>query len=361
MRGVVFLLMIMFGLSSGASQEQMQTSGQDQLQTQTQTQTQLQRQRLTYSTRTYTTPRATGVKRDPVKLRRFLSAVRKHKYFAALVPGHFDLSPQVSSPEDQGQCGSCWAFSLTKAMRSAHMLVGADPGRIAFNYLLNNCGPVQEFGCGGGDFEAGKNFLNLLGPWLESQDPYTQRQGSCKNFAVASTALDIVALGDGNNPPTFQQLAQAISLNHMLSIDVAVCGDWANYSGGIFDRNECGAGSINHMINLNGYDCESSVDKDGHCVFNSQGQPVKGDGYLIVMNNWGNWGENGYMRTRWGVDALATTAIYFDVKLPVPPVPPVPPPPPVPPIPPIPPTPPEPVAKCHGFLCGVFCFLPWCD
>lgn len=236
------------------------------------------------------------------------------------VPGKYDLTPRVSPPEDQGSCGSCWDFSLTKALRSALMLAGKDPGTLAFNYLLNNCGPVREYGCNGGDFDAGKNFLNKLGPWLESQDPYKGYETSCKKgLPVAGTAIEYVKVG--NEKPSFQELAAAVSQDHVLSIDVAVCGAWGSYSGGIFSRNDCGAGSINHMINMVGYDCETSVDSSGNCVFDSSGKPKNGDGFLIVMNNWGtSWGEKGYMRTRWGIDAIAYDAFYFTVNV-VPPKP----------------------------------------
>jgi C1A family cysteine protease len=195
------------------------------------------------------------------------------------------------------------------------MLVGKDPGTLAFNYLLNNCGPVRESGCNGGDFDAGRNFLNQLGPWLEAQDPYSEQEGNCKDLPPVATAVSFVQVGRGNKHPTFQELAAAVSQNHMLTIDVAVCGAWSSYSKGIFNRNQCGTGSINHMINLNGYDCETSVDANGNCVFDSNGKPMNGDGYLKVMNNWGtNWGESGYMRTRYGIDAVATTAMYFTVN-----------------------------------------------
>jgi C1A family cysteine protease len=157
------------------------------------------------------------------------------------------------------------------------------------------------------------NDENGNGPWLESQDPYTQSEGRCKNgLGVNGTAISAVAVGEDS--PSFQLLAQALSQKHMLAVDVAVCGQWESYSSGIFDRNQCGTNSINHMINMVGYDCESSVDANGNCVFDAKGQPKNGDGYLIVMNNWGtSWGENGYMRTRWGVDAIANTAMYFVV------------------------------------------------
>ena len=296
----------------------------------------------TFKMKDYKEHHSMGLKRDKAKLEAFKQAHKKHRVIEGqVIPGKYDLSPLVSPPEDQGQCGSCWDFSITKAMRSALMLVNKDPGRLAFNYLLNNCGPgSNEYGCNGGDFNAGDNMLNGHGPWLESQDPYHESEGQCKTgLNVAGTALEWVVVGNGSNAPSFQELASALSQKHMLAVDVAVCGSWGSYSSGIFNKNQCGAGSINHMINMNGYDCESSVDAQGNCVFDSKGMPVNKDGYLIAMNNWGNsWGEDGYMRSRYGIDALADTAMYFTVQA----SPPVPPTPPTPPVPPTPPTPPQP-------------------
>lgn len=241
-----------------------------------------------------------------------------------LIPGKTDLTSEVSLPENQGSCGSCWAFGQTKALRSAYMLIGEDPNRLSFNYLLNNCGRAHnEYGCNGGTFEASKNFENGLGPWLESQDPYTQSESRCKTgLAVAGTAVKTVFVGGEDSAPSFQLLAAALSQRHMLAVDVAVCGAWGNYSGGIMNRSDCGTETINHIINVVGYDCETSVDDKGNCKFNAKGEPVNGDGFLRPMNNWGEsgWGEKGtnghggYMRTRAHVDAIATTAVYYEVK-----------------------------------------------
>lgn len=286
-------------------------------------------EKKTFHTKEYKEHHSKGLKRNAKKLKELKAKAKKHKAFQGVaVPAKTDLSALVSPPENQGNCGSCWDFGITKSLRSAYMLSGNDPGRLAFNFLLNNCGkgPSQS-GCNGGDFDAGESFLNGGSPWLEAKDPYTQNEGRCANLSAASEgAITYDIVGDGNSAPTFQDLSLALSQKHMLVVDVAVCGQWESYAGGIFNRNQCGPSSINHIINMTGYDCETSVDAAGNCQFNSKGQPVHGDGYLIAMNNWGeNWGEKGYMRTRWGIDAVANTAMYFTVKAPAPPVPPVPP------------------------------------
>lgn len=315
---------------------------------------------------------AKGLRRHD-KSKKFLKGTQKISFLNSLnpIPGNADISAKVSLPENQGQCGSCWDFSLTKALRSALMVTGRDPGQLEFNYLLNNCGAgPRMYGCNGGDFDAAQSFENNAGPGLNANNPYTQRASNrCSNQPVAATAISYAMLG-GNNGPAFKDLANAVgNMNQMLSIDVSAgSGDWENYDGGIYNGCSGGANQIDHMIDMVGYDCETSKDAQGNCVFDASGNPVNGDGYIIVENNWGeNWGtqaangHGGYMKTRFMVDgekcnAVATNALMFSVAQPAPPVPPTPP---VPPVPPTPPVPPAPVVK-HGFLCGVFSWLPWC-
>lgn len=285
----------------------------------------------TFHTKAYKEKHALGLKRTPnSKLYIEKKKLVKKLPIEGPIPKNADLSSLVSPPENQAQCGSCWAFALTKSLRSALMIAGTDPGRLAFNYLIANCGPGPAwFGCGGGDFSAGQSFLGGAGPWLESQDPYAYASGRsggyhCKtNLPISATALEFTTVGSGGTP-SFKELAAALNAKHMLTVDVAVGGSWASYDGGIYNADS--THSINHMINMVGYDCETSVDDKGNCTFNAKGEPSKGDGFLKVMNNWGTaWGENGYMRTRAHMNAVADTAMYFEVIQPPPPTPPTPP------------------------------------
>jgi hypothetical protein len=281
----------------------------------------------------------------------------KMKYGVEPIPGHADISALVSPPENQGNCGSCWSFALTKALRSAYMLKGVNTERLEFNFLLNNCGPGPEMsGCDGGSFAAAQSFLEGAGPGLDKDNPYKEKVGKCKKLPVEATAVSYEFLGPVNGTPSFRDIAYAIGVEkHMLATDVAAsAGDWSNYSGGIY--NGCKLGPVDHMINIVGYHCETSVDQDGNCVFDSKGRPLMRDGYLILQNNWGeHWGvkaangKGGYMKTRMydshnrHCNRVATDALYFNVN------------------PPASKTVDKPKESCTRFLCSWSCSLPWCD
>jgi C1A family cysteine protease len=205
-------------------------------------------------------------------------------------------------------------------------------------------------GCQGGDFSAAASFENKGGPNLNANDPYTQQAGACKELPTLATAQSYTMVGEGNNPPTFKDLAYSIGLlHHMLSVDVAAAsGDWENYSDGIYNDCQGTANDVDHMINMVGYNCETSIDANGDCLFDTTGMPVNHDGYLLLENNWGEtWGTEasngmgGYMKTRMYAqdgshcNAIATDALYFDIER-------------------------VQAKKKGGFLCGLFQHFPWC-
>lgn len=278
-------------------------------------------------------PRAKGLIKREENIGHLRSA---HRSTGNLAPGFVDLSQKVSLPEDQGQCGCCWDFALTKALRSEYMLAGFDPGVLEFNFLLNNCGKgPHQWGCNGGDFNAAESFVGGDGPGLNALNPFNAAAGaSCPKQPMKATSVTYLLKAN----PTFQDIAQFVGEeNHILVVDVdAASGDWEHYSGGIYDgcaTNET-PGATDHMLNLIGYNCESSVDSSGNCVFDGHGVPINKDGYLLLMNQWGeSWGtratngHRGYMKTRmYAQDGshcnnVATDVLYFNVNPSNPPTP----------------------------------------
>ena len=70
----------------------------------------------------------------------------KHfKYRGVEIPNTLDLRPNLTQIENQGSCGSCWAFSLTATHRDGHALAGKDPGRLSQEWLVDNS--TEAAGC----------------------------------------------------------------------------------------------------------------------------------------------------------------------------------------------------------------------
>jgi len=253
------------------------------------------------------------------------SSQAPHASFAltpAAVPASFSLRGKTGQIEHQGSCGSCWDFGLTTALRGTLAFAGRDPGRLSFNYLLN-CNP-QGYGCAGGGFDAADSLLAPFGPPRYGDDgDYTATQGYCVKAPPRASATQYFMLGQGGSNPSFKDIAYVVGVLHR-SVAVAITAESTlmSYAGGIY--NGCAPGDLlggNHMVVIEGYDCESSVDKAGNCEFNKYGNLPRGIGLFVVRNSWGkNWGDHGYLVTKatdpYGqrCNGIGTYALYFDPK-----------------------------------------------
>jgi C1A family cysteine protease len=229
----------------------------------------------------------------------------------AQVPSTFDLRPKLTQVEDQGQCGSCWAFSLTATNRDGHALGAGDPGRLSQEWLVDNS--KEADGCNGGNFDSALEFITPKGQPLWSACPYQTGSGKCAaDLKPAASITGWHMLGDPTKGPSQLEIeSYMVSAGKPISIAVgAGTGDWMNYNGGVY--NGCTMGDLDHMINIVGWDNEGAK-------FDATGNLPAGKGVWILRNSWGkSWGEDGYMRTKMSdaqgqrCNNVAGQAAFFD-------------------------------------------------
>merc|ERR1739849_45528 len=91
----------------------------------------------------------------------------------------------VNPVKDQGQCGSCWAFSAVGTVESAYALAAGKLGSYAEQQLVDCDTTGGSQGCNGGFNQYGISYIVQTGIASESSYPYTARDGSCRASSVS--------------------------------------------------------------------------------------------------------------------------------------------------------------------------------
>jgi len=110
--------------------------------------------------------------------------------------GDIDWRPKgaVTAVQNQGQCGSAWAFSTTGAVEGAVQRKSAALVNLSEQQLID-CDTVDE-GCNGGSPASATQYFMKTGAVSEASYPYTARGGVCKSASVAARVIGVV-----RNPP----------------------------------------------------------------------------------------------------------------------------------------------------------------
>jgi len=191
------------------------------------------------------------------------------KHIAPKVSNNVDWTSLWNGVKDQGQCGSCWAFSAAAAFESRMALSSgnAHVDTLRAEQELVDC-DTQSFGCNGGWMDNAFTYLQSHGFCTEEQYPYHARDETCQESLCTGQPGD----KSFTDIPAGDEDALLTELNNG-PVAVAVdASTWSFYSGGIMDS--CGTG-LNHGVTL----------------------VAEADDSVKIRNSWGgSWGEKGYIR-----------------------------------------------------------------
>eukprot|EP00475_Leptophrys_vorax_P035329 TRINITY_DN580_c0_g1_i4.p1 TRINITY_DN580_c0_g1~~TRINITY_DN580_c0_g1_i4.p1 ORF type:complete len:327 (-),score=77.09 TRINITY_DN580_c0_g1_i4:64-1044(-) len=206
---------------------------------------------------------------------------------------------KVTAVKDQGQCGSCWAFSTTGSIEGAVAIKTGKLTSLSEQQLVDCSGAYGNEGCNGGLMDdAFQYVISDKGLCTESAYPYTAADGTCKtSCAKTSKISSYVDVASDNEDALKAAVAQQ-------PVSVAIEADQSGfqfYSGGVFSGT-CGT-NLDHGVLVVGYGADAST----------------GQNYWLVKNSWGaSWGESGYIRLiRKGGQTTGQCGIAMEPSYPV--------------------------------------------
>jgi len=197
-------------------------------------------------------------------------------------PASFDWRTKgaVTAVKDQGQCGSCWAFSATAAMEGAwfqhsNKLISMS------EQLCVDCvnGGADTCDLGGEMHDCYLQVISEGGDETEKQYPYQATSGHPCRF---NQKYVVSTFSSYWNVTQFDEVAlKNASSQYVVSVGIDASQDsFQFYSGGVYDEPKCMSAwdELDHGVTVVGYGTLNKKD------------------YWIVKNSWSaDWGLSGYI------------------------------------------------------------------
>lgn len=185
----------------------------------------------------------------------------------------------VGEVRDQGNCGSCWAFSAICGAEGCYYIYSGELLRLSESNLVDCC--PYCYGCNGGIMNYAYNYAiaSQKGKFMLEEDyPYRPSYEKCKwdETKGVGKISDYVCSVEGDENDLAAKMIQYGPTT--VAIDASL-KSFQNYKSGIYSDSKCSKKSQNHGVAVVGYGIDGSKE------------------YWIIKNSYGaSWGENGYIR-----------------------------------------------------------------
>jgi len=216
---------------------------------------------------------------DKIAIQKVQQQPKVHKKLGDL-PASVNWTAQgvVTPVKNQGDCGSCWAFSTTGSLECDYAIKYGKLTSLSEQQLVDCSSSYGNQGCSGGwYYYAWEYAASVGGLCTEDSYPYMGVEGSCQQGSCGakynSPGNPIYYKVPADDSTDLQTAAASTCVSVAIEANQFA---FQYYSGGVL-TGTCGT-SIDHAVLVVGYGTTDGQD------------------YWLVKNSWGaSWGEDGYV------------------------------------------------------------------